>query len=55
MLRHFYLVTTTIVLHNMMVEVRINNDEMESVDFYHHDNTQCELNSDDEVDSSEAW
>jgi hypothetical protein len=49
----FYLVTATIVLHNMMVEVRIKIYKMESVDLYNHVNMQCELNSDDEVDSSE--
>jgi len=30
----FYLVTATIVMHNMMVEVRVNNDEDETENFY---------------------
>jgi len=30
----FYLVTATIVMHNMMVEVRVDNDEVDNENFY---------------------
>jgi hypothetical protein len=45
----FYLVTATIVLQNMMVEVRINKDETESVDFFDQAGTHHESDCDDNV------
>ena len=47
------LVAATIVLHNMMVKVRINNNETDSLDFYNHVKSLCGVNGEDDIDSSE--
>ncbi len=56
----FYLVTAPIVMHNMMVEVRVNNDEVDNGNFYdigdcHFDRTCSEeesVGSEDSVESN---
>ncbi len=46
--RFFYLITATIVLRDMMVEVRINNDKTERIDFFDEIETCCESVQDDD-------
>jgi hypothetical protein len=49
----FYLAIATIVMHNMMVEERVRNEERESENFYDVGEEQSVLvSSDDEADSS---
>ena len=45
----YYLVMATILLHNMMVEERMSNDEVEDASFY---NTICNDNDNDNDDES---